>query len=326
MSYRANIHLAGPMQYRRAIGILRKGGVVALPTETVYGLAADAFNDKAVARIYALKGRPSHNPLIAHVLSPAQAHELAVVSPAAQSLIDAFWPGPLTLVLPRRPSRLAPQAGGWLPQVALRCAHAPWREKLLSGGWTSPLFMPSANVSGHISPTTAQHVADDFGDAVELILDGGACSGGIESTVLAVEDDHCVLLRPGALPAAALIPFAPDIRAPAPASSTGPAQPSAPGMLASHYAPQASVRLNATHARAHEVLLGFGSVVTGDLNLSPRGDLLEAARNLYSHLRALDELQKNTPEKTSIAVAPIPDTGVGRAINDRLSRAAAERK
>jgi L-threonylcarbamoyladenylate synthase len=323
MNFRANIHKADRRQYGRAADILRKGGLVALPTETVYGLAADARSDKAVARIYALKGRPAHNPLIAHVLRPEDAHDFVHVSPLAKALMKAFWPGPLTLVLPRLGAdegrvKLSEVAGGWLPTLALRCPDAPWREALLQSGWSAPLFMPSANVSGHISPTTAQHVADDFGDAVELIIDGGPCAGGIESTVIKFEQDRLVILRPGVITAQDLAPFCSDISR---ADTT--AQPSAPGMLASHYAPAAKMRLNAKSAGPHEIFLGFGEFGGGGSTLSASGDLAEAARNLYGMLRVLDRQAETAAGIDTIAVAPIPQAGLGAAINDRLMRAAA---
>ena len=309
-----NIKLADETSFAAALKILRDRGLVALPTETVYGLAADASNDAAVAHVYALKGRPAHNPLIAHILRPEEAGALAHVNALAQSLIDAFWPGPLTLVLPRKNTELSQIAGGWLPTIALRCPDTVWREAFIKSGWTSPLFMPSANLSGRISPTTAAHVAADFGDKINLIIDGGACSGGVESTVLQIHEGHAVLLRPGTIAAEDFAPFVTDLRLP----DTAPII-SAPGMLASHYAPRAKVRLNAIDVREGEVLLGFGAVV-GDLNLSSLGDCAEAAHNLYDYLRRLDREGVQT-----IAVAPIPKHGLGLAINDRLKRAAADR-
>lgn len=306
---------AGDGAYAKALEILRSGGLVALPTETVYGLAADAGNDAAVAKIYALKGRPAHNPLIAHILAPDSASELAHISPLAQSLIDAFWPGPLTLVLPRKETALSNQAGGWLPTIAVRCPDTPWAKQFLAGGWTSPLFMPSANLSGRISPTRAAHVKADFGSRVDLIIDGGACRGGVESTVLEVKPDYAVLLRPGIIAAEDFAPYISDLRLPQITQAL-----SAPGMLSSHYAPRAQVRLNVQAARAGEVHLGFGRI-DGELNLSRAGDPAEAARNLYDYLRRLDR-----KDVAAIAVAPIPNTGLGQAINDRLSRAAADRE
>jgi len=287
----SHIQPASEASYAAALEILREGGLVALPTETVYGLAANAENDAAVARVYALKGRPAHNPLIAHILRPEEAGELAHVNALAQTLIDAFWPGPLTLVLPRKETDLSETAGGWLPTIAVRCPDTVW-----------------------LSPTTAAHVVGDFGDKVDLIIDGGRCRGGVESTVLQIHDDHAVLLRPGTIAAEDFAPFISDLRL----SDATPII-SAPGMLASHYAPHAQVRLNAVGAGKGEVLLGFGKV-SGDLNLSETGDCTEAAHNLYDYLRRLDREGVNT-----IAIAPIPKQGLGLAINDRLRRAAADR-
>ena len=314
---------ASARAYGKALTILRGGGLVALPTETVYGLAADGSQDAAVAKIYALKGRPAHNPLIAHILSPDWAADLAEVNGLAQILMDAFWPGPLTLVLPRKQSNTSALAGGWLPTIALRCPDAPWAKAFLEAGWDKPLFVPSANLSGRISPTTAAHVAADFGDKLELIIDGGACRGGIESTVLAVEGNGCaVMLRPGVIPAAAFAPYISDLRLPE-KNAVVSAQISSPGMLDSHYAPRARVRLNASAAETGELLLGFGDT-EGDLNLSPKGDTREAAHRLYDYLRRLDNHCSKDGIDT-IAVAPIPNEGLGAAINDRLKRAAAER-
>ncbi len=308
---------AGPNSYAHAVEILRGGGLVALPTETVYGLAADAANDKAVMRIYAAKGRPSHNPLIAHIFEPKDARSLVKISPLAQCLMDNFWPGPLTLVLPKITDKISGAAGVGLDTLAIRCPATSWVSAFLELGFHGPIVMPSANRSGHISPTTARHVADDLGDKVDLIIDSGECPNGIESTVLKIEDDHTVLLRPGAIPAEDFVPYISDLRLPGitfPASA-----PAAPGMLKSHYAPKASVRLNALSKRPGEAYLAFGpSTIEYDYNLSPEGDLIEAARNLYSALRALDKVD-------TIAIAPIPKKGLGEAINDRLRRAAADR-
>lgn len=314
MNTAANIMPQGSDAYAKALAILRAGGLVALPTETVYGLAADASNDAAVAKVYALKGRPSHNPLIAHVLSPDWVRQLAHVNDLARRLIEAFWPGPLTLVLPRKESELSETAGGWLPTIALRCPDVDWASAFVSEGWTSPLFMPSANLSGRISPTSAAHVAADFGDKIDLIIDGGPCRGGVESTVLEVHDDYAVLLRPGTIAAEDFAPYISDLRLPKKSQNI-----SAPGMLASHYAPRAKVRLNAKAAGEGEAHLGFGEI-SGDLNLSETGDTIEAARHLYDYLRRLDR-----PDINTIAVAPIPNNSLGQAINDRLKRAAAER-
>lgn len=280
-----------------------------MPTETVYGLAADANNPEAVKRIYTVKGRPAHNPLIAHVLSPGTAGDLAELSHVAKDLISAFWPGPLTLVLPRKT-----QHPGELPTIAMRCPDTAWRHAFIEAGFEGHLVMPSANRSGHVSPTTAHHVAEDLGSQVDIIVDAGPCPDGIESTIIKIENDHSVLLRPGALPTSALAPFISDLRLP---DANTPV--AAPGMLKSHYAPKAKVRLNATDKRSDEAYLAFGPTdIEFDMSLSETGDLAEAAQHLYSALRHLDTVK-------TIAVAPIPVQGLGEAINDRLRRAAADR-
>lgn len=317
MAKKADIFPASEAGYQLAIDLLAAGKLVALPTETVYGLAALASDDKAVQSIYRAKGRPSHNPLIAHICRLETAHELAEVSPLAQKLIERFWPGPLTLVLPKTDSaNISIHAGANLNTIAIRYPDAHWTESFHALGFDAPLVMPSANISGHISPTTAQHVFEDLGDKIDLILDAGPCKSGVESTVLAIKDDYAVLLRPGAIPVEAFAPYIPDLRL---AEKT--ASPIAPGMLESHYAPHAQVRLNATRQNANEAFLAFGPTdIKADLNLSLTSDLEEASHKLYACLRALDK----TGVK-SIAVAPIPFTGLGLAINDRLRRAAAGR-
>ena len=301
--------------YRQAADILRSGGLVALPTETVYGLAANAANNDAVKKIYTAKGRPSHNPLIAHIFDPKDAKALVAINPLAQALMDVFWPGPLTLVLPKTSDHISLAAGAGLETLAVRCPNAKWAKAFLKLGFHGPIVMPSANRSGHVSPTTAEHVADDLGDNVDLIIDGGECPDGIESTVLQIEGETAILLRPGAIPFEDFIPYISDLRLPEKSAKI-----SAPGMLKSHYSPKAKVRLNANQKRAGEAYLGFGpSSIKADYNLSPKGDLAEAARNLYSALRALDNVG-------TIAVAPIPNTGLGAAINDRLNRASADKE
>lgn len=310
----ARILKAEQKAYERAAETLAKGGLVALPTETVYGLAGDARNDKAVAYIYRAKGRPSYNPLIVHVLRPEDAKKFANISPLAAQLIDAFWPGPLTLVLPKIEAGLSKLAGSDLPTIAIRCPDAPWRAALSESGFKGPLVMPSANVSGHVSPTSAEHVAADLGDKIDLIIDGGPCDQGVESTILKIEGTHAVLLRPGTLSAEDFAPFISDLRL-----ATSGAAISAPGMLKSHYAPNAKVRLNAQTKQDGEAYIAFGKTdIVADFNLSETGDLSEAARNLYRALRVLDKVD-------TIAVAPIPNQGIGAAINDRLHRAAADR-
>jgi L-threonylcarbamoyladenylate synthase len=261
-----------------AARILRQGGLVAFPTETVYGLGADATNGQAVAAIFAAKGRPLFNPLIVHVEGIEEARRHVELSPRAQALAEKFWPGPLTLVLPRRKN--------------------------------SPLSLLVS--AGQVTATTAQHVADSLGGKVDLILDAGSATLGIESTVIGFDGDRPLLLRPGAIAREEIEDL------------VGPLGPpgnliQSPGQLASHYAPRAGLRLNAGEIESGEVLLGFGDVKGAKLNLSPRGDLREAAANLFAMLRELDKVA------SQIAVSPIPDTGIGEAINDRLRRAAAPR-
>jgi L-threonylcarbamoyladenylate synthase len=307
---------------------LAAGGLVAFPTETVYGLGADATNGAAVARLYDAKGRPSFNPLIAHVADAAAARALARFDLAAQRLATAFWPGPLTLVLPKLADcPVAELATAGLDTIAVRVpSHPLARAVLLAFG--RPVVAPSANRSGHVSPTTAQHVLADLRGRIELIIDGGPTPMGLESTIVACLD-RPVLLRPGALPRADIERLVSLAEAPRSAASSAHIDevPIAPGALASHYAPRARLRLNAQRADAHGALLAFGPIpapgaehATLVLNLSPRGDLIEAAANLFSHLRALDASGAAT-----IAVMPVPRAGLGEAINDRLERAAAPR-
>ena len=292
-----------------AIAVLRNGGIVALPTETVYGLAADATNGDAVARIYAAKGRPSFNPLIVHVSDITMAQTLVDVPPLARDLIARFWPGALTLVLPLKDGApIASLVTAGLPTLAVRCPAHPMMQAAIAG-LGRPLAAPSANASGRISSTTAAHVRASLGDRVPLILDDGPTSAGLESTIVAIDGDRATLLRPGAVAAEALgIPLA----------VAGPAIV-APGQLASHYAPTQPLRLSAMTADAQEFHIGFGAVA-GDLNLSPTADLVEAAANLFAALHTAE-----ASGRTGIAVAPIPMSGLGIAINDRLARAAAPR-
>lgn len=301
-----------PETIARAAGILAAGGLVAMPTETVYGLAADAANAEAVVRLYEAKGRPRFNPLIAHVASLEMAQREAVFSPLAERLAEAFWPGPLTLVLPvSAGGTVCDLARSGLGTVGLRRPdHAGAAAMIAALG--RPVVAPSANISGHVSPTRATHVAADLGGRIDLILDGGPCPVGIESTIVAVEEDRAVLLRSGGIAAAAI-----EAVIGRTLERAGGGAIRAPGMLASHYAPRAELRLNAAAPENGEGYLGFGSGdVAGDLNLSPGGDLAEAAMNLFAMLRALDARFDH------IAVAPIPDHGLGEAINDRLGRAA----
>ncbi len=295
-----------------AAALLAAGEPVAVATETVYGLAADARSGAAVARIYEIKGRPSFNPLIVHVLDVAAASRIGRLDSTARRLADSFWPGPLTLVLSlREDARIAPLATAGLPTVALRVpAHRAMRALLSETG--APLAAPSANRSGHISPTTAAHVAASLGERVALILDDGPTARGLESTIAAPGPGGLRLLRPGPIGVAELVEVA---GLPVVASGSGKVE--APGQLLSHYAPGKPVRLNATERRAGEWLIGFGPVV-GDDGLSAAGDPLEAAANLFA---ALHRAEASVAER--IAVAPVPDEGVGAAINDRLRRAAA---
>lgn len=310
---------------KEALRVLGKGQVLALPTETVYGLAADATDGEAVARIYEAKGRPSFNPLIVHVASPEMAEELAEFDEVSRHLAFAFWPGPLTLVLPARPgSPVSSLATAGLPTVALRLPRGFARDLIAAFG--RPIAAPSANSSGRISPTTAQAVAADLGSRIPLIVDGGPTRVGVESTILALDGRDIRLLRPGGVTVE-------DIRA---AIGVAPSMPEpsgvgavvAPGQLASHYAPAAPVRLNAASVKPGEALLGFGPrrargvrAAKAVRNLSEKGDLREAAKNLFSHLAALDA---ERPQR--IVVEPIPRHGLGLAINDRLARAAAPRR
>ncbi|MEL6167075.1 MAG: L-threonylcarbamoyladenylate synthase [Pseudomonadota bacterium] len=299
----------------RASQLLRDGELVAFPTETVYGLGARADVPAAVAQVYAAKGRPAVNPLIVHVPDLAVAQNLASFDDDAMRLAEAFWPGPLTLVLPKRPdSEIVPAATAGLPSVALRSPDHPVALALLRATGL-PIVAPSANLSGRLSPTTAKHVLSGLGARIAAIVDGGGAEIGVESSIVATGKAPR-LLRPGGLPLGAIEAcLGTDLAIDAGSDHA----PEAPGQLASHYAPRAILRLNATASAADEVHLGFGSV-PGDLSLSQSGDLAEAARRLFA---ALAELDARGPSK--IAVAPIPDQGLGRAINDRLRRAAAPR-
>jgi L-threonylcarbamoyladenylate synthase len=299
-----------------AAGILKAGGLVAFPTETVYGLGADATQGEAVAAIFAAKGRPLFNPLIVHVTGLEDARRHVEFSPRAQALAERFWPGPLTLVLPRRkdsPLSLLVSAG--LDTVALRAPSHPAALALLKAAGV-PVAGPSANLSGQVTATTAAHVKDGMDGKVDLILDAGSADLGIESTVIgfdgATSESRPLLLRPGAVPRGEREDMIGPLGAPG-------SMIRSPGQLASHYAPRASLRLNAASAQDGEVLLGFGGAKGAKLNLSPRGDLKEAAANLFAMLRELDK------GAARIAVSPIPGSGIGEAINDRLQRAAAPR-
>jgi len=314
----AHIAPATPEAIGRAALVLRAGGLVAFPTETVYGLGADATSDAAVAGIFAAKGRPRFNPLIVHVPDLAEAERIAVFDERAREAAQRFWPGPLSLVLPRRgDSGISLLACAGLDTVALRApAHQVAQALLRATG--RPLAAPSANRSGRVSPTEAEHVAAELGRRAVLILDGGSCAVGLESTVLDLSGAIPTLLRPGGVTLERLTEALGTIAL----VDGDPQAPRSPGQLASHYAPRLKLRMNATEAQRGEALLAFGPQpppgYAAVLNLSPSGDLIEAAANFFAMLRRLDR-----PDFAGIAVSAIPDTGLGRAINDRLRRAAA---
>jgi L-threonylcarbamoyladenylate synthase len=319
---------AGEAAVAAAARILGEGGLVAFPTETVYGLGADATNAAAIARLYQAKGRPAFNPLIAHVGDLDAARKIGRFDAAAELLAEAFWPGPLTLVLPKTiDCAVADLATAGLETVAIRIpAHPVARDILRVFG--RPVVAPSANLSGHVSPTTAAHVQSDLEGRIDLIVDGGAVAVGVESTIVGIFDSP-MLLRPGGLPRGEIERvLGHALKQPPADAASDSAQPLAPGMLASHYAPRTKVRLNAMRLEPGEALLAFGlGAISGIdeaaavLNLSARGDLDEAAANLFGHLRALDARGAR-----GIAVMPIPDDGLGEAINDRLRRAAVGRE
>ena len=328
LSLKTQILPAGPAAVASAAASLAAGGLVAFPTETVYGLGADAANPDAIARLYQAQGRPAFNPLIAHVGDLDAARRIAQFDTAALALAEAFWPGPLTLVLPKtKDCAVADLATAGLDTVAVRIpAHPVAREILRAFG--GPVVAPSANLSGHVSPTTAAHVQSDLEGRIDLIVDGGAVAVGVESTIVGCFEEP-MLLRPGGLQRGeiervlgrALLQVPEDAE-----SDSG--QPLAPGMLASHYAPRTKVRLNATSIVSGEALLAFGpGTLPGSdaavvaMNLSSRSNLAEAAANLFGYLRSLD-----TANARAIAVMPIPDEGLGEAINDRLRRAAVGRE
>ena len=301
---------------------LKSAGLVAFPTETVYGLGADATNELAVAKVFKAKGRPSFNPLIIHVPTIKAAEGFAELSDTARKLCAAFWPGPLTIIVPRKStSNISHLATAGLDTIAIRCPDHPVALALLTQ-CNRPIVAPSANRSGHVSPTTAMHVEEDLGDRIEMILDGGPTAIGLESTVIALTPDPQIL-RPGSISKLEIEnvigPFANTDQ---PASKVG--KIIAPGQLASHYAPNAAIRLNAIAVKPGEALLAFGPAAPDHdgpvINLSPDGDLTEAAANLFASLRELD--RSGCP---TIAVMTIPQTGMGEAINDRLKRAAAPR-
>jgi L-threonylcarbamoyladenylate synthase len=319
---------AGEAAVAAAVRVLAEGGLVAFPTETVYGLGADATNPAAVAGIYQAKGRPAFNPLIAHVGDLAAARKIARFDAAATALAESFWPGPLTLVLPKTPNcAVADLATAGLETVAIRLpAHPVARDILRAFG--GPVVAPSANISGHVSPTTAAHVQSDLTGRIDLIVDGGPVAVGVESTIVGCFDEP-MLLRPGGVPRAEIERVLGRTLKQAPTDADSDSgQPLAPGMLASHYAPRARVRLDARQLEPGEALLAFGlGAISGIdaaavvMNLSERGDLAEAAANLFGYLRTLDTKGAHT-----IAVMSIPHDGLGEAINDRLRRAAVGRE
>jgi L-threonylcarbamoyladenylate synthase len=300
----------------KAAALLRAGDLVAFPTETVYGLGGDATNDRAVARIFEAKGRPRFNPLIVHLPDLAAARAFAHFSPDAERLAAAFWPGPLTLVLPlHEGAGLSPLVTAGNDSVAIRVPAHPVAQGLLRA-FGGPLAAPSANPSGKVSPTRATHVLAGLEGRIAAVVDGGPCAVGLESSIVALAPPR--LLRPGGLPAEAIeaclgVPLT---------TGPDPSRPLAPGQLASHYAPAASLRLNAAAPHPGEVLIGFGPAESAALSLSTSGNLIEAAANLFHILREADALAGPSGH---IAVTPIPERGLGRAINDRLRRAAAPR-
>jgi L-threonylcarbamoyladenylate synthase len=318
MNHETQILTPDAAGYAEAVRLLSAGALVALPTETVYGLAGDARNDHAVAAIFAAKGRPQFNPLIVHVADLAMAEQIAVFSDTARALAQAFWPGPLTLVLPLRAGcGISDLVTAGNDSVAIRMPAHPVARALL-GAFGGPIAAPSANPSGKVSPTTAHHVLEGLGGKIAAVLDGGACEVGVESTILSLDPPR--LLRPGGLPLEAL-----EAALGQPITSGGDAaKPNAPGQLVSHYAPGAQVRMNADAARGDEVFVGFGPSERADLSLSQSGDMVQAAATLFATLHAADELAQARGVST-IAFAPVPDHGLGRAINDRLRRASAPR-
>lgn len=312
-----NIFVANERNLARAGKTLRDGQLVAFPTETVYGLGGDATSEEAVASIFATKERPSFNPLIVHVPDLETATKLVEITPQADKLMRAFWPGALTLVLPRKKnSGLSLLVSAGLETVAIRFPNHKIAQNLLRAA-QRPIAAPSANKSGEISPTQAQHVAQSLGQKVPMIINGGSCQVGLESTVVDACADQVGFLRPGSVTPTQLE----EITGPLLYPDDSPDAPKSPGMLTSHYAPDLPVRLNADQKREGEILLGFGANCSdASLNLSPSANLQEAAANLFAMMRQLDQKGYKT-----MAVSPIPQEGLGIAINDRLTRAAAPR-
>ena len=293
--------------------IIRNGGLVAFPTETVYGLGGTALDDKAVASIFQAKGRPQFNPLIVHIHDIAQTEAFAEMTPLGKKLAERFWPAPLTLVLPRKKnSPISYLVSAGLDSIAVRLPARKEARDFLKACQV-PVAAPSANISGTVSPTTAQHVADGLNGRIDMILQANPCSVGVESTVVAADGDKAVLLRAGGVTLEELRDVSGEVLLPEKDESL----PRSPGQMLSHYAPSLPVRLNALKANEGEALLGFGHAPDAVLNLSEKGDVVEAATNLFAYLRELDN-----NKFTSIAVMPVPFDGLGRAINDRLKRAA----
>ncbi|WP_420859728.1 L-threonylcarbamoyladenylate synthase [Marivivens marinus] len=317
MTLKATEHLAADAAgLARAAALLGSGGLVSFPTETVYGLGADARNDRAVAGIYAAKGRPSFNPLIVHVPDLDAAERFVIFNREARMLAQAFWPGALTIVLPVRDSAgISKLVTAGLDTLAIRVPDHPVAQGVLRA-FGGPVAAPSANPSGRVSPTTAAHVLSGLSGRIDAVVDGGACAVGVESTIVDCAGSPR-LLRAGGLPSEAIEACLGKALEAGPISDDH--APKAPGLLTSHYAPRGAIRLNATVPEQREVMLGFGPVA-GDLSLSESGDLTEAAAHLFDCLHRLDAMGAER-----IAVAPIPDHGLGRAINDRLKRAAAPR-
>ncbi len=305
----------------KAARIIKAGGLVAFPTETVYGLGADAQNGIAIAKVYAAKGRPAFNPLIVHVANLQQAKRFAKIDATALKLAAAFWPGPLSLVVPLKPGHgLSDLVTAGLDTVAIRVPKHPAAQALLTA-FGGPIAAPSANPSGRISPTRATHVKADMSGKIDAILESTPCFVGVESSIVKIQGTQVSLLRAGGVSLEQIRQvLGRDIALP-----KDPKTPQSPGQLLSHYAPNANVRLNATTLEEPEILLGFGpDIPEATLNLSAIGDITEAAANLFSYLREMDHIAANSGAKT-IAISPIPMSGLGLAINDRLKRAAAPR-
>ena len=314
MTHTPHIHALDPEGITAAADAIKAGELVVFPTETVYGLGADAINDLAVAKIFDAKGRPHFNPLIVHLPDYESATAIASFDKQAEYLAHAFWPGALTLVLPRvAGTTLSLLVSAGLPTVAVRIPASDSARAFLRAA-RCPIAAPSANRSGHISPTTAQHVSEAFGNEVAIILDGGPCRIGVESTVLDLSSGDPMLLRPGGVPIEELEQALGRTLATAQAEDS---RPRGPGMAGPHYRPSIPLHLDATSHRPGQALLGFGPTEAATLNLSKTGDLQEAAANLFAHLHALD-----CDSFSAIAVMSVPDHGLGRAINDRLRRAA----